>query len=42
MNEEKKRKITLDSIRLPTAKDVIEKNKIAKTTFFNLKKGPGI
>lgn len=40
MNEEKKRKIALDSIRLPTAKDVIEKNKIAKTTFFNLKKDP--
>lgn len=40
MIEEKKRKIALDSIRLPTAKDVIEKNKIAKTTFFNLKKDP--
>lgn len=40
MNEEKKRKIALDSIRLPTAKEVIEKNKIAKATYFNLKKDP--
>lgn len=38
MQEEKKRRIALDSIRLPTAKEVIEKNKISKTTFFNLKK----
>lgn len=40
MQEEKKRRIALDSIRLPTAKEVIEKNKISKTTLFNLKKDP--
>lgn len=34
------RKIALDVIRLPTLKEVIEKNRISKTTLYNLKNDP--